>query len=176
MMCQVCWTVEWICGIAGTFQAKNLSVPIVQYCTHSQTHVQSFDLIRLQVKLRIFHQYLLQMKRYIFFHHCYPILIISKQILAQLAGAVEYADCISVEGQDQTPMSVHLYLLQLKRYIFFHHCYPILIISKQILAQSAGASEYTDCIFAEWQDPTPSQATSVLDLTLNNLMVRLQQC
>ena len=77
------------------------------------------------------------------------MLIISKQILAQSAGAAEYTNDISAEGQDQPPTSVHLYLLQMKRYIFFHHHYPMLIISKQILAQSAGASEYTDCISAE---------------------------
>ena len=38
-------------------------------------------------------------------------------------------------------------------------------------AQSPGAVEYADCISAE--DKTPTQ-TSDLDMTLNNLMVRLQ--
>ena len=40
-------------------------------------------------------------------------------------------------------------------------------------AQSAGALEYTDGFFAEGLDPPP---TSVLDMTLNNQMVRFQQC
>ena len=34
-----------------------------------------------------------------------------------------------------------------------------------------GAVEYTECISAEEYDPSPM---SVLDMTLNNLMVRLQ--
>ena len=33
--------------------------------------------------------------------------------------------------------------------------------------QSAGAAEYTDCTSAEMEDPP----TSVLDMTLNNLIV-----
>ena len=37
-----------------------------------------------------------------------------------------------------------------------------------IIAQSAGAVEYTDCFSAEGYDPP----MSVLDMTLNNLMVR----
>ena len=37
-----------------------------------------------------------------------------------------------------------------------------------ILAQSAGVVEYTDCISSEGYPPT-----SVLDVKLNNLMVRL---
>ena len=44
-------------------------------------------------------------------------------------------------------------------------------------AQLAGAVEYTDCFSAEGYNPTPrpenKNKTSVLDLTLNNLMVRL---
>ena len=40
------------------------------------------------------------------------------------------------------------------------------------VAQSVGAAEYTDYFFAEGSDP-PSPA-SVLDMTLNNLMIRLQ--
>ena len=36
------------------------------------------------------------------------------------------------------------------------------------IAQSAGAVEYTDCFFADGQDPSP---TSVLYMTLNNLMM-----
>ena len=43
-----------------------------------------------------------------------------------------------------------------------------------IVAQSAGAVEYTDCTFGEVQDT--SAATSVLDMTLNNLIVRFQWC
>ena len=38
--------------------------------------------------------------------------------------------------------------------------------------QSAGAVEYTDCISAE--SKTPPSPMSVLDKTLNNLMMRLQ--
>ena len=40
------------------------------------------------------------------------------------------------------------------------------------LAQSAGAEEYTDCASAEGKETPPP--TSVLDMTLNNLMVRFQ--
>ena len=39
------------------------------------------------------------------------------------------------------------------------------------LGQSAGVVEYTDCIPAELYDFLPA---SVLDMTLNNQMVRLQ--
>ena len=39
------------------------------------------------------------------------------------------------------------------------------------VAQSAGAVEYTDCISAE---VSPSPQTSILDMTLNNPMARLQ--
>ena len=39
------------------------------------------------------------------------------------------------------------------------------------LAQSPGAVEYTDCSSAEEYDPS---STTVLDMTLNNLMVRFQ--
>ena len=42
---------------------------------------------------------------------------------------------------------------------------PKFIMSKIELAQSAGTVEYTDCF-----------STSGLDMTLNNLMVRFQQC
>ena len=42
--------------------------------------------------------------------------------------------------------------------------------NKQGSAQSVGAIEYTDCISVEEQDST----ASVLDMTLNNLMMRLQ--
>ena len=41
-----------------------------------------------------------------------------------------------------------------------------------MFAQLAGAVEYTDCIFAEGRDPP--LLLSVLDMTLNNLMVRFQ--
>ena len=45
--------------------------------------------------------------------------------------------------------------------------------SLRFFAQSAGAVEYTDCFSAEGKTlPT----TSVLVMTLNNLMVRFQQC
>ena len=44
-----------------------------------------------------------------------------------------------------------------------------------ILAQSAGAVEYTDCFSAEGLD-APTHPTSVLDMTLKNLMLRFQQC
>ena len=47
-----------------------------------------------------------------------------------------------------------------------HYC-----IHSVLLAQSAGALEYTDCFSAERLDPHPM---SVLDMTLNNLIVRLQ--
>ena len=40
-------------------------------------------------------------------------------------------------------------------------------------AESAGAVEYTDCIFAEGLDHPPM---SVLAMILNNLMVRFQSC
>ena len=43
----------------------------------------------------------------------------------------------------------------------------------RIIAQLAGAVEYTDCFSAEGWDPSPT-AMSVLDRTLNNLMVRFQ--
>ena len=39
------------------------------------------------------------------------------------------------------------------------------------MAQSAEAVEYTDCTFADGYD---SPTTSVLDMTLKNMMVRLQ--
>ena len=39
------------------------------------------------------------------------------------------------------------------------------------VAQSTGAVEYTDCFSAEGIDPP---TTSVLDMTLNNLMVKFQ--
>ena len=39
------------------------------------------------------------------------------------------------------------------------------------IAQSTGAVEYTDCTFAEGYTPPPM---SVLDMSLNNLMVRFQ--
>ena len=41
-----------------------------------------------------------------------------------------------------------------------------------MLAQSAGAAEYIDWIFAEGK----TSASSVQDMTLNNLMVRFQYC
>ena len=41
--------------------------------------------------------------------------------------------------------------------------------NQNIIAQSAGAVEYTDCFSAEGYPPT-----SVLDMTLNNLMVKFQ--
>ena len=45
------------------------------------------------------------------------------------------------------------------------------IIYKMFIAQSAGVVEYTNCTSAEGVTlPT----TSVLDVTLNNLMVRIQ--
>ena len=44
-------------------------------------------------------------------------------------------------------------------------------ISSSCFAQLAGAVEYTDCITAEGYGRPP---TSVLDMTLNNLMVRFQ--
>ena len=55
------------------------------------------------------------------------------------------------------PLSLHslLYIL-----FFLYH-----------IAQLAGAVEYTDCTSAEGQDPPPM---SVLDMTLNSLMVRSQ--
>ena len=40
---------------------------------------------------------------------------------------------------------------------------------KHLIAQSAGAVEYTDCTSAEELSPSP--AMSVLDMTPNNLMV-----
>ena len=44
-----------------------------------------------------------------------------------------------------------------------------------LLALSAEAVEYTNYFFSEGQDPPPPPM-SVLDMTLNNLMVRFQQC
>ena len=38
------------------------------------------------------------------------------------------------------------------------------------IAQSTGAVEYTNCFSAEGQDPSPT--TSVLNMTLNSLMLR----
>ena len=43
--------------------------------------------------------------------------------------------------------------------------------NKIYFALSAGAVEYTDCFSAERLDLSP---TSVLDITLNNLIVRFQ--
>ena len=43
-------------------------------------------------------------------------------------------------------------------------------INTRLLAQSAGAVEYTDCMSAE----SKALPTSVPDMQLNNLMVRLQ--
>ena len=43
--------------------------------------------------------------------------------------------------------------------------------SPNLVAQLAGAVEYTDCISAKEWPPPPM---SILDITLNNLMVRLQ--
>ena len=42
----------------------------------------------------------------------------------------------------------------------------------------AGAVDYIDCTSAEGKDlpPTHTPPTNVLDMTLNNLMVRFQQC
>ena len=52
--------------------------------------------------------------------------------------------------------------------------YLIVLLSKYTnIAQSAGAVEYPDCFSADGQD---CPLTSVLDMTLNNLMVRFQQC
>ena len=48
------------------------------------------------------------------------------------------------------------------------------LTSLLLLAQLAGAVEYTDCFSAEGVRPPPP--TSVLDMTLNNLMVRFQHC
>ena len=47
------------------------------------------------------------------------------------------------------------------------------VVTPDRVAQSAGAVEYTDCTSAEGLRPL---LTSVLDMTLNNLMVRFQQC
>ena len=47
-----------------------------------------------------------------------------------------------------------------------------LYIYQALHVQSAGAIEYTDCISAEGEDPPPP--TSVVDMTLNNLLVRFQ--
>ena len=44
-------------------------------------------------------------------------------------------------------------------------------LNDKSLAQLAGAVEYTNCTSSEGYDPPP---TSVLDMTLNNLMVRFQ--
>ena len=46
-----------------------------------------------------------------------------------------------------------------------------MFIDKWKFAQSAGSVEYTDCISTERWNPPP---TSILDTTLNNLMVRFQ--
>ena len=46
-----------------------------------------------------------------------------------------------------------------------------LLTVKSTQSAGGGAVEYTDCTFAAGWDPPP---TSVLDMTLNNLMVRFQ--
>ena len=56
---------------------------------------------------------------------------------------------------------------------FYIHSWMNLFVKDMNLAQSAGAVECTDCTSAEGKDP-PS--TSVLDMTLNNLMVRFGEC
>ena len=48
--------------------------------------------------------------------------------------------------------------------------YSYLIQIICLIAQLPGVVEYTDCTSAEWWDPL----TSVLDMTLNNLMVKFQ--
>ena len=50
-------------------------------------------------------------------------------------------------------------------------CANKLLLSNRNIAQSAGAVDYTNCFSAGGKTPHP---TSVLDMTLNNLMVRLQ--
>ena len=72
--------------------------------------------------------------------------------------------------------------LEARRNVFFDYIYICLsymndfiyiyiyIFIYGVVAQSAGAVEYTDCFFAEGKTPL----TSVLDMTLNNLMVRSQ--
>ena len=57
-------------------------------------------------------------------------------------------------------------------YLSIYQLLHTINLSINQLAQSAGAVEYTDCFSAEGYDPPP---TSVLDMTLNNLMVRFQQ-
>ena len=52
--------------------------------------------------------------------------------------------------------------------------YPPSTTTNLTLAQLAGAVECTNCFSAEEGGKTPP--TSVLDMTLNNLMVRFQQC
>ena len=56
-------------------------------------------------------------------------------------------------------------------YLFTKLCL-VWLTDLRFLAQSAGAVVYTDCTSAEGYDPHPP--TSVLDMTLNNLMVRFQ--
>ena len=51
----------------------------------------------------------------------------------------------------------------------FCECFKMIKIN--LIAQLAGAVEYTVCISTERYDALPN---SVLDMTLNNLMVRLQ--
>ena len=53
-----------------------------------------------------------------------------------------------------------------------NHYTTILIYTQLFASQSARAEEYTECISTERQDPPPLP-TSVLDMTLNNLMVKL---
>ena len=63
--------------------------------------------------------------------------------MTQPAGAIEYTDCISADGQDS------------------HHDYPV--------TQSAEAVEYTDCISADGQDShndyTVTQSAEVVEYT-----------
>ena len=58
-------------------------------------------------------------------------------------------------------------------YNYFGYNSGHLLLQPKSVAQSAGAVEYTDCTSAEGVRPP---LTSVLDMTLNNLMVRFQQC
>ena len=54
---------------------------------------------------------------------------------------------------------------------FYHAAWVFRKITSQIFNQSTEAVEYTNCISVERGEISP---TSVLDMTLNNLMVRLQ--
>ncbi len=62
--------------------------------------------------------------------------------------------------------------MKYKELICLQQTKVLALTTQKRFAQSAGAVEYTDCFSARGNTPT----TSVVDMTLNNLMTRFQQC